>query len=40
MAKMKTNKFMDQLPIYAWEDLSFFQEGINDFMIYMILRNY
>lgn len=40
MAEIKISELMDQLCIYAWEDLSFFQEGVDDVMIYRILRNY
>lgn len=39
MAKMKVRKFMSQHPVYAWKDLSCIQQSVDDFMIYIILRN-
>lgn len=40
IAKMKISRLTNHLPLYAWEDRSFIQEGVDDFTIYMILRNY
>lgn len=40
VAKMKISRLTNHLPLYAWEDRSFVQEGVDDVTIYMILRNY
>lgn len=37
---MKCSTLINQYPIYAWEALSFIQQGADDFMIPIILRNY
>lgn len=39
-SKDENSKFMNQHPIYAWGDLSFTQQDVDDFMIHIIWRNY